>query len=273
MRKFIYPILALIFVAALVWYNAQLDAQLSEQAVETTQNAEEDAPDQEREAWITVADYLPASSGEIVHHYTYSLSYNETHEQANWTAHVLKARDINSTDYKRPFFEIDDQVTTGAAHWRNYKKSGYDKGHLVPAADRKASKQSYDETFLTSNISPQKHAFNAGIWNDLEYLVRGYALEYGALYVVTGPILKEGLPSIGSEKVSVPQAFFKIIYHQDRNDRRMQAYLIPVNTSSENLDDFIVPTDRIETLTGIDFFPQLEDDLENQLEGAVDRMF
>lgn len=271
MRKLVYPILALLCVAALVWYQTEQEKEL--QNLPAPEGKETPAEVDDSDPWMQVADYLPSSSMPVVHHYTYSLGYSENHEQAQWTAHVLKPRDINSNDYKRPYFEIDTKVTTGAAHWKNYKKSGYDRGHLVPAGDRKASRQSYEETFLTSNISPQEHNFNAGIWNSLEQTVRGYTIEYGDLYVVTGPILKNGLKNIGTEQVSVPEEFYKIIYQNTRNGGAMTAWLIPTNSRSADLDDFIVPVDSIERLTGIDFFSQLEDGIEGELEGKKGRKF
>ena len=271
MRKFIYPILALICVAALVWFQAQQEKELIE--LPAPQNSDESSNDKTNSSWMTVNDFLPKSKGEIVHHYTYSLAYSEEYEQARWTAHVLKSRDINSKDYKRPYFEIDNEVTTGAAHWKNYKKSGYDRGHLVPAGDRKASTQAYNETFLTSNISPQKHDFNAGIWNDLEKQVRGYALDYGDVYVVTGPVLKTGLKTIGDEKVAVPEAFFKIVYRKTHKGGAMTGYLIPSNITNKDPQDFVVAIDQIEQLTGIDFFSQLEDEIENDLESRTRNNF
>jgi endonuclease G len=148
---------------------------------------------------LSQKDFLPNSNNQIVNPHTYSLSYNEQHEQAEWTAHVLRKRDITNNDYKRPYFKRNNQVTTGAAHWRNYRKSGYDKGHLVPSGDRKSTKSAYDETFLTSNISLQLHDFNAGIWNTLEQRTRPYAQPYGEIYVITGTVLKDNLKYVGTE--------------------------------------------------------------------------
>jgi len=81
--------------------------------------------------------FLPTSTtNQVVHHQNYSLSYSEKHEQAEWVAYELKANHLSRTNHKRPYFEIDKAIKTKAAHWRNYKKSGYDKGHLCPAGDK-----------------------------------------------------------------------------------------------------------------------------------------
>ncbi|OBX25880.1 DNA/RNA non-specific endonuclease [Gelidibacter algens] len=213
--------------------------------------------------------FLPTSTtGQIIHHKGYSLSYSEPHEQAEWVAYELKKSHLATTNFKRPYFEIDHAVKTGAASWRNYKNSGYDRGHLVPAGDKNYSQQAHDETFLTSNISPQRHAFNAGIWNALEQKVRYWASKYDGVFVVTGGVLTSGLTTIGTEKVAVPDAFYKVVFDADHN--KMIAFLMPHKNSAEPLYNFVVSVDSVEVITGIDFFPELEDDLENQLEATTD---
>jgi endonuclease G len=196
------------------------------------------------------------------------LSYSETHEQAEWVAYELKKSHLSNTNFKRPYFEIDEAVKTGAAHWRNYKNSGYDRGHLCPAGDRRFSKQAHDETFLTSNISPQDHQFNAGIWNTLEQKVRYWAGKYDGVFVVTGGILKGDMKTIGDENVSVPNQFYKVLIDANSGKTKMIAFLMPHEDSDQPLYKFVVSVDDIEELTGIDFFSELEDDIENKLEAS-----
>ncbi|MDO1499751.1 DNA/RNA non-specific endonuclease [Winogradskyella maritima] len=211
--------------------------------------------------------FLPTSTtNSVVHHKFYSLSYSEAHEQAEWVAYELKANQVVSTNHKRPYFQIDKSVKTEGAHWRNYKNSGYDRGHLCPAGDRKFSKEAHDETFLTSNISPQEHEFNSGIWNRLEQKVRYWAKRKDGVFVVTGGILSDELKTIGEEHVAIPEYFYKIIYDQSSKSPKMLGFLIPHENSNEALYKFVVPVDQIEELTGIDFFPQLNDKIENTLE-------
>jgi len=213
--------------------------------------------------------FLPTSTtSQIVHHEGYSLSYSEPHEQAEWVAYELKKSQLSNANFKRPYFEIDKAVKTGAAHWYNYKNSGYDRGHLCPAADRKYSRSAFDETFLTSNISPQKHEFNAGIWNSLEQKVRYWAFKYDGVFVITGGVLKNELKSIGEEEVSVPKQFYKVLMDYNLEKPKVIAFLMPHKSSKEPLYKFVVSIDSIESLTGIDFFPKLEDELENKLEAS-----
>ncbi len=214
--------------------------------------------------------FLPTSTtGQIVHHEGYSLSYHEMYEQAEWVAYELKKAHLSKAYYKRPYFEIDKAVKTGAAHWKNYKKSGFDKGHLCPAADRLYNKSAHDETFLTSNISPQNHDFNAGIWNALEQKVRYWANIYDGVFVVTGGILMPNLKTIGEEGVAVPKQFYKVVLDMNGGKPKILAFLIPHKNSNSPLDAFIVSVDSIEQLTKIDFFPELEDALETKLEAST----
>lgn len=210
-------------------------------------------------------NYLPTSTtNAIYHHSTYTLSYAEEFEQAEWVAYFLNKEDIKYVNYKRPLFELDDKIITGSAHWRNYKKSGYNKGHLLPAGDRRANFEEYEETFLTSNISPQTYKFNSGVWNRLEQKVRYWAEKYDGLYIVTAGVLTDNLKTIGFENVAVPKYFYKVLLTQDK--KRMIGFLVPHKELNNPLYEFVVSVDSIEKLTGIDFFPELDDEIENKLE-------
>jgi|SRR5690554_789798 len=212
--------------------------------------------------------FLPTSTtNQIVQHSTYYLSYSEQHEQAEWVAYELKPEHISGGKHNRPYFNQDPKVSSESAHWKNYKNSGYTRGHLLPAGDRVFSKEAYDETFYTSNISPQLHEFNTGIWNSLEMRVRNFVRKNGKVYVVTGGVLTDNLKTIGQEKVAVPEYFYKILLHYDKEEYKMLAYLIPHQEDKrKSLNSYIVATDSIENLTGIDFFSFLEDSIEDELE-------
>jgi endonuclease G len=203
--------------------------------------------------------YLPTSTTkQIVKHKYYTLSYNEKFEQAEWVAYELKKEYLKNNDFKRPYFIEDPKVTTGSADWRNYKKSGYDKGHLCPAGDMEFDKSAYTDTFFTSNISPQKHDFNSGIWNRLEQKTRYWAGKYNDIYIVTGGILKDSDKKIGTEEVSVPKYFYKIILAKSGKEHKAIAFLVPNEDSDKSLYDFVVPIETLEKMSGIDFFPNLK---------------
>lgn len=210
-------------------------------------------------------NFLPTStSNDIYTNEAFSFSYIEKYEQSEWVAYELSSNDMSNADFKRPYFNQDNSVKTKSADWRNYKKSGYNKGHLCPAADRKSSYQMYETTFLTSNTSPQLYDFNSGIWNRLEQKVRYWAERYDGIYIVTGGVLEDGLKTIGIEEVAVPNYFYKIILTNDKTN--MIGFLMPHQDSNKPLYSFVVSVDEIEKMTGIDFFKDLQDDLENKLE-------
>ncbi|MCK0157346.1 DNA/RNA non-specific endonuclease [Cellulophaga sp. F20128] len=219
-----------------------------------------------------IASYLKASSttGDVVSHNHYTLSYNEQYEQAEWVAYVLKKEHLTYDDRKRPYFIEDPKVKTKSADWRNYKGSGFDRGHLCPAGDRRFSEYAYNETFYTSNITPQKNDFNAGIWNKLEIQVRTWAKKEKEIYVITGGILEKGLEEIGEEDVAVPNYFYKIVAKGTPNNLKVAAFLFPHKESTKSLVSFMVSVDRIEKLTGIDFFENLAEERETILEKKVD---
>ncbi|MEM9141874.1 MAG: DNA/RNA non-specific endonuclease [Bacteroidota bacterium] len=210
-----------------------------------------------------------STQGSIAIHNHYMLSYMEAYEQAEWVAYVLKKDHLTYDDRERPYFIEDPQVKSKSADWRNYRGSGYDRGHLCPAGDRRFSEQAYNETFYTSNISPQDRNFNAGIWNRLENQVRQWAKRYGELYVITGGVLEEGLIEIGEEDVDVPRYYFKIVVRGRPDEPKALAFLMPGKESPRPLKDFLVSIDALEKRTGIDFFEKLDDAVETEIETQI----
>ena len=228
------------------------------------------APNAEAVTSSVPIEYYPSSStGEIVNHNYFSLSYNEPHEQAEWVAYRLDKNQLTYDDRKRPYFIEDPKVKTKSADWRNYKGSGFDRGHLCPAGDRRFSEYAYNETFYTSNISPQDNDFNAGIWNDLEKQVRYWSKKYTTVYVITGGVLEDGLSTIGDEDVSVPNYFYKVIARKDKNEVKVIAFLFRNEESNQPLKTFLVSIDEVERKTGLDFFEKLPDDLEEKFESKI----
>ncbi|ALM08038.1 endonuclease [Sediminicola sp. YIK13] len=210
-----------------------------------------------------------STTGVIIDHNYYSLSYSEPFEQAEWVAYELKKEYITYDDRKRPYFIEDPRVRTKSADWKNYRGSGYDRGHLCPAGDMRFSEAAYNQTFYTSNISPQENAFNGGIWNRLEQKVRYWTKTYDSVFVVTGGVLEEGLQEIGEEDVAVPKLFYKIIAKGNIDNLEVLGFLMPHKDSALPLEKFLVPVDSLETLTGIDFFEKLPNDREERLEKEV----
>jgi len=212
-------------------------------------------------------EYLPKSSGEIVKHKYYTLSYNETHEQANWLHYKLNPSFLRGSTPRTDSFKPDPLVSTKSAQLSDYKGSGYDRGHLAPAADMKYNSLAMLESFYMSNISPQNPSFNRGIWRRLESLVRGWGQKF-EIYVSTAGVLgSNNLGAIGKNRVTIPSKFYKVIYAPDKNI--MIGFLLSNRKQSGNLSSYALSVDKIESITGIDFFSQLPDNIENELESKV----
>ncbi|MCU7551038.1 DNA/RNA non-specific endonuclease [Chitinophagaceae bacterium LB-8] len=210
---------------------------------------------------------LPAikSNQDIVAHTGFALSYNEEHKEANWVAYKLTASQANSSQFNRTnHFMEDPEVAEGTANDEDYQGSGYDRGHLAPAEDMAWSAKSMQESFYYSNMTPQAPTFNRGVWRRLEELIRFWANYYDSIFIVTGPVLTNDLPTIG--RVSVPKYFYKVVLEYNAKEVRAIGFVMPNNASYATLKSFAVSVDSVEKLTGLDFFPKLPDDVENSVE-------
>jgi endonuclease G len=207
---------------------------------------------------------------EIVQHKAYTLSYNEEDEQASLVAYVLSGQQLASAHFERTNkFLKDPQVKTGSADNEDYDGSGYDRGHLAPAEDMSWSKETMKESFYYSNMSPQVPAFNRGAWRRLEELLRYWSSAYDSIYVVTGPVLTPGLPTIGHDKVAVPQYYYKVVLEYNPKGVKGIGFLLPNEESAATLKNFAVSIDSVEHITGLDFFPKLPDDVEEKIESHL----
>jgi endonuclease G len=209
------------------------------------------------------------SKDKIITHSGYSLSYNETHEQANWVAYELTKDETNKIFERTNKFISDPKVKTGTASDKDYEGSGYDRGHLAPASDMGWSIATMTESFFYSNMSPQTPSFNRGIWKKLEELVRVWAIENNNVYVITGPVLSNGLPTIGPNKVSIPKYYYKVVLDYREPNIKGIGFILPNTASKEKLQYYAVTIDSIEKLTGIDFFPLLQDEQEELIEKTL----
>lgn len=205
----------------------------------------------------------------IITHTGYSLLYNEIHEQANWVAYNLTKEETIKRFERNNKFILDPKVKTGTANDKDYKGSGYDRGHLAPAADMAFSEVTMLESFYYSNMSPQLPGFNRGVWKRLEELVRTWAFENNNIYIVTGPILTKVLSTIGPNNVSVPNYYYKVILDYTYPSIKGIGFILPNNSSSSSLQSFAVSIDIVEKYTGIDFFPMLPDDQEEVIEKTL----
>jgi endonuclease G len=205
----------------------------------------------------------------LIIHTGFALLYSEAHKQAKWVAYELTLEETLKGVERSNRFTPDPKVITGTASDEDYRGSGYDRGHLAPAADMSWSEQAMNESFYYSNISPQLPAFNRGIWKRLEDQVRKWAQQDSSVYIVTGPVLSDSLPHIGPNRIAVPAYFYKVLLVWKKYNQKAIAFIIQNKKSSLPLNQFAVSIDSLEHLTSIDFFPALPDSLENTLERFV----
>ena len=167
-------------------------------------------------------------------------------------------------------FLPDPDVRGAKAYTGDYTKSGYDRGHMAPAADMKWNKQAMEESFYMSNICPQNPNLNRGDWNDLEEKSRQWAKKYGAVYIACGPIYDTKRPKrIGNNKVAVPHAFYKVILINDKKNPQAIGFIFPNSAGHKPLKKYMVTVDSVEKRTDIDFFPALPDEIENRIEAEL----
>ncbi len=216
--------------------------------------------------------YIPCSnSSQTVSHKYYTLSYSEKDEQAEWVIYFLtKDRLVSGNEKRLNNFRPDPMISTGSSELVDFKGSGYDRGHLVPAGDMKFSFDAMSESFFLSNITPQEPGFNRGIWLRLENLVREWALLYDSLYIVTAGILNADLEKIGPNEVSIPDYFYKVVLRVSSDDVHAICIVLPNQGKDEDLQEFVVPIDSLEKLTEIDFFCGLDKSLQAKIECCVD---
>ncbi|GAB4321426.1 MAG: DNA/RNA non-specific endonuclease [Bacteroidales bacterium] len=213
------------------------------------------------------------SHDQIIRHYAYTLCYSEEWEQAKWVAYDLTLPELESRFGRTDRFLEDPLVITQSANANDYKGSGYDRGHLAPAADMQWDSIAMRESFYFSNISPQLPGFNRGIWKELETKVRQWAEKYEKLYITTGPVCYDSDSAIGASRVRVPTHFYKAVLVYNDTLKTGIGFLFPHQKISGDIFDYAVTIDDIEDLTGLDLYPNLPDRFEKKIESEFDKSF
>lgn len=205
---------------------------------------------------------------QIVEHTGYTLCYREKYEQPEWVAYTLTPEKTVKTTDRKDNFRPDPKVITSSATLSDYKKSGYDRGHMAPSADMTYSEITMDESFFLSNMSPQTSDLNRGLWKELEQIIRDFTEDFEKLWIVTGPVLeKNDYATIGKNEVSVPEYYYKAILGKKSQELFMIGFILPNEKCEGTVWDYVVSIDEIEERTGLDFFYRLQDEkLENTLD-------
>lgn len=203
----------------------------------------------------------------------YVLGYNPDKKIADWVSyHFTDAYCVKNVE-RTDDFRADPDLSVGQrAELEDYKGSGYDRGHLAPAADMARDAQTMSESFFLSNMTPQVGVgFNRGIWMKLESKVRDWVQQRKNIYIFTGPIFSdpEHYNTIGSNKVAIPTYFYKIAVSCTEAGGNLDsiAFILPNQSNPDDmLPQFITSIDEIERVTGLNFMANLDLDTQSKLE-------
>lgn len=208
----------------------------------------------------------------LISHDSYTLSFNLDRLTPTWVAWCLTPSRVNGNVKRTDFFDGDPAVD---AKYRvvhgDYYNSGFDRGHMCPAADNRHSQRAMVQCFYMTNMCPQSHALNVGGWNDLEIQCRSWAKNYGRLYICAGPIYdgKSTLRRIGtrrSYRIAVPDRFYKVVLMVGAKTTKAIGFIYPNASANRDIRYYAVSVDEVERLTGLDFFYQLDDAVEKRVE-------
>lgn len=198
----------------------------------------------------------------------YVAGYCEILEDPVWVAYRVGDVDKAVAPPRPEGFETDVR-TVARVPPSAYVNSGYDRGHLAPnyAIGTRYGAVAQRETFLMSNVVPQRHALNAGPWKDLEMkIATSYPGRFGEVWVLAGPVFGAKPERLRSGP-AVPEAFFMIVIDESDGRVRTEALILPQETpAGADLGRFVVSIDDVERRTGLDFLTELEDKAEAALE-------
>jgi endonuclease G len=232
---------------------------------------------------------------QIIKRIAYTVSYNNSTKCPNWVYWCL-TKDHTDGPYSRkgmPYYEDDGTVAgIGVVSDENFRYGYFldtdvkgprqefhdwaDKsyhvnhGHICPAGDNRWSKAAMNQSFYLTNMCPQDIDLNGGDWEGLERRCRGWAKRYGEIHIVAGPIFyTKEYRTMGEGKVGVPDAFFKVILRNGRESKGI-AFIFPNEGTHRDLVQYVKTIDEVESSTGFDFFTQLPDEIENEIESVSD---
>lgn len=218
---------------------------------------------------LEIPTLLTPRQQQIIRHTGYTVSYNKDTKLPNWVSYELTRAETKGKEKRSNRFIADPLVKGAIATNADYTRSGYDKGHMAPAADMKWSPVAMNESFYFSNMCPQHPQLNRRGWKKLEDKIRDWAVADSAIIIICGPVIKKQPKTIGKNKVAVPQQFFKVILSPFVKPMRAIGFLFNNEQSVDPLSAYVVTVDSIERLTNMDFFSLLPDELENMIEAEA----
>lgn len=202
----------------------------------------------------------------------FTVHFNAQLHIPNYVAYRLTSAQLDgAASYSGTFFA--DEAVRGCAAPADYAHSGYQRGHMAPAADMKWSEEALKASYAMVNVCPQRRALNEGVWRQIEEKVREWAQRDSVLLVLTGPVARKRAATIGSAcKVAVPEGFFKVVLAPRAKPARAIAFVVPNDTVDYGTcSQYAESVSEVERATGYDFFHTLSEREQRALEGRADK--
>lgn len=219
---------------------------------------------------LEIPQLLASRQEQIIKHKGYSVSYNKIWKLPNWVSYELTSQETQGSAKRENRFIADPLVEGAIATNGDYSHSGFDKGHMAPAADMKWNSTVMKESFYFSNMCPQHPQLNRRRWKDLEDKIRNWAVADSAIIIICGPIVDHSPKTIGRNHVVIPEKFFKVVLSPYTRPMRSIGFLFKNEQAIEPLSTYVVTVDSIESLIGMDFFASLPDQIESTVEANAD---
>ena len=213
---------------------------------------------------------LVGVSEQIIKKKSYIASYNKDTKIANWVAWHLTSEHTEGSIGRGNMFHEDEEVPSPKATVEDYKGSGWSRGHMCPAGDNKWDAEAMYQSFSLINVCPQNASLNSGLWNSLEIDCRNWAKRFHDIYIICGPVFfQQDHEVIGINEIYVPEAFFKVVLCLNGKPKGM-GVIVKNTAGNKKKDIYYNSIDQVERITGMDFFPLLSDDVEDEVESNLD---
>ena len=213
---------------------------------------------------------LVGVSEQIIKKKSYIASYNKDTKIANWVAWHLTSEHTEGSIGRGNMFHEDEEVPSPKATVEDYKGSGWSRGHMCPAGDNKWDAEAMYQSFSLINVCPQNASLNSGLWNSLEIDCRNWAKRFHDIYIICGPVFfQQNHEVIGFNEIYVPEAFFKVVLCLNGKPKGL-GVIVKNPAGNKKKDIYYNSIDQVERITGMDFFPLLSDDVEDEVESNLD---
>ena len=231
---------------------------------------------------LELPEVVVTDSTRLVEYEAYTLMYNLKRLNPQWVAWELTGEETKGTvsrngdssgtgkssAYK---FKVDTTLPFLQADNDDYRNSGWDRGHMAPAADMKMTPRTMQESFMYVNACPQNHNLNAGVWKSLEERCRSLANVYGKIWIACGPIYNRcEFGTIGPHHVAVPDAFYRVMLIRTGGHYHGIGFICDNKAGKQPLEYYVWTIDEVEEMTGLNFFFALSPEEEAEAESAVD---